>query len=152
MWEISNLSQAINFFYSFVFGGILCILYDILRVIRKNITHSSCAVFFEDLIYFIFSAFLIFCFLLATTNGELRFYAFFGIGLGFFIIRLSVSRVIFIVLGFVLSNLIKLFSFIEMKITSFFALLNKNFKRLIRNMKKYIKKAINTLKKTCKLS
>ncbi len=147
MWEISNLSQAINFFRAFIFGGILCIVYDILRVIRKNIAHSSFTVFFEDLIYFIFSALLIFCFLLATTNGELRFYVFFGIGLGFFIIRLSISKVVFIALCFVLSNLIKIFHFINEKITSLFSLLRKFFKRLILNIKKYIKKVIFSLKK-----
>ena len=50
-------------------------------------------VFFQDVVFSLFSAFTIFTFLLSVTNGELRGFVFVSIAVGFIASRLTISRV-----------------------------------------------------------
>ena len=139
MWEISNSGQAFSFLLAVVLGGIFCLFFDVFRSIRKNFEHSILAVFAEDILYFAVITPITFCFLLATTNGELRFYVFFAMLLGFIITRLTVSRV-FMALVCGLLRLLSLFS------KAFYGFLRK-VKVIFEN---FFKKALNIRKKLLK--
>lgn len=97
MWEINNSLQLSGFLYSCVLGAIYCVVYDFLRAVRSGNRTSAFIVFFQDIFYFTAAAISCFCFLLATTNGELRFYAILGILIGFVITRLTVSKLTYFI-------------------------------------------------------
>lgn len=77
--------QTIIFFYSLGLGFLLGIAYDIVRIIKLSISQKKKTVFLQDIIYAVFVALTTLLFLLATTNGELRFYALFGELIGFLV-------------------------------------------------------------------
>ncbi len=83
MWEISSNLQIANFLRAVLLGGFFCLLYDLFSAARKAGANSTAAVFLQDIFYFVIIAPITFCFLLATTNGEVRAYIIFGVFLGF---------------------------------------------------------------------
>lgn len=83
MWEINNTLQILNFLRAVLLGAGYCFLYQFLRVFRRLRKHSDIAVFFEDISFCMALVFPTFCFLLSTTNGELRGYIFLGLFCGF---------------------------------------------------------------------
>lgn len=146
MWEINNSLQVISFIRSVVFGFIICVLYDITRNITVSFKFSNLSVFIFDVLFFIFLLPFIFCFLLSTTNGELRGYIFIGILSGFFICRISFSRIFNPILRKILSLLSLFFVFLNHKISAFCEL---NLSLLIKISKKarfLCKKCLKQLK------
>ena len=67
------------------FGFFLGLIYGILTGIRKTMIKSDLSVFIQDIIISIIFTILIFLFLLCVCSGEIRFYTFFGLLLGFII-------------------------------------------------------------------
>jgi spore cortex biosynthesis protein YabQ len=87
-------------------GGV----YDIARILRVFI-HSGKKFFIAtDLIYWFFSAFIIFSFLLEKNFGIPRFYIFLGIGTGFSLWYFTVGKINIKIAKKVKGILIKLFS------------------------------------------
>ena len=92
MWEINNSFQAVSFLYSVTVGVIFCLLYDILRALRKLLSPPAVTVFLQDIFYFVIISFLTFLFLMAVSNGEIRAYVIIGIALGFAACFFTLSR------------------------------------------------------------
>ena len=139
MWEISNSGQVFSFLLAVVLGGIFCLFFDMFRSFRKSFEHSILAVFAEDIFYFAVITPITFCFLLATTNGELRFYVFFAMLLGFIITRFTVSRVFMVLI----CVLLKLFG-------AFFRAFYGFLRRVKVIFENFFKKALNIRKKLLK--
>lgn len=140
MWEIDNFSQLISFFRALLLGGIFCFLYDIIRALSNVCTFSKLVIFILDFLYFVLISPVIFCFLLSTTNGELRGFIFLGILLGFFVFKILVSR-------FLLKVLIIVFKFIKKvldAVKGFFQKVLAIFDRICAKMNVKVK---NILKK-----
>lgn len=120
MWEISNTLQILNFLRSVLLGAIFCFLYQFLRVARRLSVHSDITVFFEDVIFCLLLVFPTFCFLLSTTNGELRGYIFLGIFAGFAAFHYCLSKLIVLLLFYILFYVRKflrsIFAFFYLKI------------------------------------
>ena len=94
MWEISTFLQISSFFKALCFGCILCVVADIVRTIERVLKMPLLIVLFVDSLVSFSAALCTFCFLLATTLGEIRFYVLFGIGCGFLLFRKTLSRYI----------------------------------------------------------
>ena len=143
MWEISNSAQVFATIVSIPIGAGLCLLYDIIRVIRKITTPAYIIDFLLDIIYWIICAFITFCDMLIFSSGEVRVYIFFGLFAGFLAFRFTLSR-LFIDISFRLIKLVKAIYAILYKILSkFFGLifktLQKSVKFVLRIMKKLLK-------------
>lgn len=150
MWEINNSLQVLGFLRSAVLGGIFCLFYDLLRSIRRVTADSFTAVFFEDLLYFCVCAPVTFCFLLATTNGEMRSFVFAGIALGFIIIRLTVSKILLKLITAVLLFFSKIFNTANKAFYAFFGRICTVFERFKAFCGKKLKKALKLIKKLLK--
>lgn len=98
MWEINNFFQWITFGRAIIFGMILCLFYDILRFFRGIFGGKVLYTFFTDLFFWIAAAFLTFCFYLSSTNGQTRLYVLFGIFIGATTFKLTLSRLITVVI------------------------------------------------------
>ncbi len=139
MWEIDISLQVLFFLRSILLGMIYCLFYDILRGFRRVFSYSDWAVSLQDLFYFLIITPTAFLFLLAATNGEVRFYILFGIAIGFTIFRLTVSRVLILFLKLIISVIYKsftaFFNFISgviQKIKGFIAKKSKKIKKLLK--------------------
>lgn len=93
MWEIKNSFQLFSFAIAFLLGVFYCLIYDVLRALRKSNRISDIAVFLQDICYFILIAFLTFIIFVPLSNGEIRGYLLFAITLGFVGCFLTVSRI-----------------------------------------------------------
>lgn len=75
--------QEVLFFAASVLTGVgLLIFYDVFRIFRKVVRHSTLAVSLEDMIYWCAVAFIIFGMIFKENDGILRGYAFVGILVG----------------------------------------------------------------------
>ena len=100
MWEISLNEQAITFLLSLILGAVYCLVFDFTRGMRIFGINSRIAVFFTDIIYFLLVAFVNFCFFLTRESGQIRGYVFVGEIIGFFLFRLTLSKIIMIIISF----------------------------------------------------
>lgn len=142
MWEIDNNFQVFSFLLSMVAGVCFCIVYDVLRAVRKIKPVTDLAVFFQDIFYFILIGFITFLMLMVFSNGEIRGYIICGIILGFIICFLTLSKLtlkfFIIVFGFIYNVNFKIVDFLNLIIDKMCAFLIKNIKKgisLLNNLK-----------------
>ncbi len=149
MWEISNTLQAVDFSRAIIFGIVICAFYGLFAALRKIGFDSNLAVTFEDIFFILIVSPLIFLFLIATTNGEIRFYIGVGLLSGFFIFKITLFKVFVFILSKFLLLIMLVKDFFKksvIKIINFFAVfIMKMVKKLI-----FLKKAVNSFKKGLK--
>jgi spore cortex biosynthesis protein YabQ len=73
---------------------IIAFIYDIFRVRRKTIKSSNILVYFEDFIYWIIVALVLFAVLFYSNEGEIRGYLIIGTVLGIILYAVVLSRVV----------------------------------------------------------
>ena len=92
--EVTGAQQLSQLFLSCGMGFLLGAYYDVFRVIRLVMRTGKRWIFVQDLLFFLSAAVLTFLFSLAVMEGQLRFYLFFGEGLGFSAYYFTVGRVV----------------------------------------------------------
>ena len=78
-------------------GAMLALVYDGVRILRMLFHHWDWVVDVEDLIYWIFTAWMVFRTLFYYNRGALRGYAFLGMFLGVIVYTLTISRLLLFV-------------------------------------------------------
>lgn len=120
IWELDVSEQVITFLYSIAFGAALCLIYDILRGMRRaGIGRSKWAVFFADLLFWIASAWLVFCFMLVRTVGSVRSYVLLGLAVGAGLFNILLSNLVVGVIAVICSLFLRVYHFVEAKIRFF---------------------------------
>ena len=76
-------------------GGWLMLVYDLLRVLRLMIKHSSFVRGVEDFLFWIYAGIVTFMLLYEQNDGGLRLYAVVGVFLGMLLYDKIVSRFLF---------------------------------------------------------
>ena len=148
MWELKSSTQVFTFLAAVILGGILCVIYDVFRALRSCQKNSSVTVAVEDIVFWVFSSITTFILFLAGTNGEVRFFVILGEILGFVVIRLTFSRVIYKFFLFLVNVINALFC----KIYSIYILFLKRILILYKRFFAFLrKKAENMLKLRKKL-
>ncbi|MDD4844216.1 MAG: spore cortex biosynthesis protein YabQ [Anaerotignum sp.] len=102
---LSLQGQAQLFLLTVLLGGALGLVYDCLRIFRHIIPHKRLWVQLEDGLFWLCAVFFAFAVMLGANEGEIRFFAVFGMlgGMGLYFLTLShlviavSDRVIFIV-------------------------------------------------------
>lgn len=146
MWEINTANQTFSFILSLCIGALFCVLYDILRAVRKVCLNSFWSVFLTDILLWIFYAFATFLFLMSRTNGEIRGYVLAGELSGFVLFRLTFSRLMLAVLVFIVTKLAEL----NKKAVRIFNKLYAEFDILLLKIQQYISKSFKSVKKLLK--
>lgn len=154
MWEISNIGQSSAVIYACLLGLVLGFIYDIFKLDRIIFKRSTVTVFFEDIAFWVVSAFLTFCLLLLTANGQVRLYIIEFVFLSFFIYYFTISKLILILAPFLKKvsrktskNYSKLLNFISKLDTVLLNFLKSLFKRLKVGLK-WQKNIKNNVKNT----
>lgn len=150
MWEIDIKLQFYYWLLSVVLGGIYCLFYDFFRAVRLAVKCSDIAVFFQDVLYFFVISLSTFCFLLATTNGQVRGFVIFGAVIGFILIRYTVSYIIMKIYCFILKYTMAFLKRVLYLKNLIFKRIDKTFYEFSQKSKKIFKKSANTLKKLLK--
>lgn len=79
------------FLTSIVWGIILLVIYDVLRIFRRVIKHKWIFVAVEDILFWVVSAILIFQMMYEQNNGIIRGFSILGMTLGMIIYNQSLS-------------------------------------------------------------
>ena len=80
--SVSIINESIFWWYCFLTGIAITVVYDFLRIIRRVIPHLYVVVAFEDIVYWIFVSATLFLLLYHKNNGTLRWFAVFGLFIG----------------------------------------------------------------------
>ena len=83
---------------SLMTGGWLMLVYDLLRVLRLMIKHSSVVRGLEDFLFWIYAGVITFILLYEQNDGGLRLYVIVGVFLGMLLYDKIVSRFLFVAL------------------------------------------------------
>lgn len=150
MWEINSIDQAVTLAFSICLGGIFCIIYDILRSLRKAGFNSVLTIFVTDILFWIFAAFGTFIFLIARTNGEIRLFVLIGELIGFLLFRLVFSRWILLALTTVFKCVKKLNMYITEKNKLLYLKINSIISKVTAFVMNFLKRCIKSLKKLLK--
>ncbi len=104
---ISN--QAYVFLCCVLGGMIIAFIYDVFRIRRKAIKSSNIIVYFEDFIYWILVALVLFAVVYISNEGELRGYLIVGAIIGIILYSLLLSKIVMTVFLFALKLIYKFF-------------------------------------------
>lgn len=96
--ELTFAQQSTAFLFSFLLGVSSGLLYGILKVFRVFFCSGKVSVFIIDFIYMIIVSLSLFCFSIAYINGSVRIYLYLGCLLGFIIYRLTLGKLLWIVM------------------------------------------------------
>lgn len=151
MWEINAYNQTISFVLSLCLGAVFCVLYDMIRAIRRVCLNSFLAVLFTDILIWLFYAFATFIFLMARTNGEIRGFILMGELLGFILCRISLSRLFCPILCFIFTKAAAIKQRISAFIGRFYIKFETFGLKLWQGLSKIFKSLKKLLKNTVKL-
>lgn len=133
------ISMELQFFLvSILWGVIILVIYDVLRIFRRVVKHKWFFVAVEDVLFWIVSAFLIFRMMYQQNNGTIRGFSILGMTLGMIVYNQSLSQ-------FVVKGISRIFLFINKGIHKILSFLAKPFSIISRR----IKRILLFLKKKC---
>ncbi len=90
-------SQEQIFIFFFIIGIIIGIVFDFFRVIRKTFKASDVSTFIQDIMFLVFSGYLIITSIIKINGGEVRLFLFLGIVFGCIIYTLTISNICVII-------------------------------------------------------
>lgn len=102
-------NQAYIFLCCVLGGMIIAFIYDVFRIKRKAIKTSNLIVYFEDFVYWILVALVLFAVVYMSNDGELRGYLLIGALIGIVLYSLLLSRIVMTVFLFIIGLIYKFF-------------------------------------------
>ena len=151
MWEINNTVQAVDFLRAIIFGIFICAFYGFFAANRKIGYSTDFLVIIQDIIFLLVISPLIFIFLLATTNGEIRLYVGIGLLLGFYIFKITLFKIYVVVISKFFMLIKFFFNFLYQIFNKIVGFSNLLLKKMVKKLS-FFKKAVNSLKKGLKKS
>lgn len=100
-------NQAYVFLCCVLGGMIIAFIYDIFRIRRKAIKSNNIIVYFEDFIFWILVALVLFSVVYISNDGELRGYVIIGAFIGSILYSLLLSKIIMAVFLFTMKVVYK---------------------------------------------
>jgi len=92
--DVTTSNQPYVFVFSILCGVTVAFLFDVFRILRRVINSSDRAVLFQDIIFWIITAFLFFFFVLVTNSGEVRLFEFVAVVLGAVLYFFTLGRIV----------------------------------------------------------
>ena len=90
--SVEIFNEAEIFLKSILVGVFLCAVYDCFRIIRRVVKKGTIIIGIEDIVFFIFSAVMIFTFMYKMNGGVIRLYIFVGIFIGGYIYEEGIGK------------------------------------------------------------
>ncbi len=151
-YQVDTYAQLITAIASVLSGGALCILYDLLRLLRYARRPTALRAFFQDVAWWITATVVTAVIMLVRCSGEIRFFVFINMGIGFLVCRFTLS-VIILKVGRRIITLIRncwkaLYGKIFYPAGRFFT---KTGSKLLKKLKKFVKTVKKLLKHCSKV-
>lgn len=149
------LINQTSLFLIFTIDGVLIgIIFDIFRILRKTIKTSDFVTYIEDFLFGIITSIILFYSIFTYNNGELRFFMFLAVILGFVLYLCTISsyliKINVKIINVIKRIFLKLFEIIHKPLIKTFKILKKIiFKPIlfvIINIRKNMKNIKNRLK------
>ena len=140
---ISMAEQSIVFLFSCIVGTFLGLFYDVFRIVRIAFNSKWISVFFQDLIFCIFSAFSVILLVYYTNSGIVRWFSLLGCFLCFVLYHLTIGRLIMFISRKIIDFIKKILRFLK-KITIIPIKMAILF--IIRLLKRFIKFTFKLMK------
>lgn len=121
-------------------GVFLALIYDGIRIFRLLFVHWDWVVDVEDLVYWIFTAWMVFRTLFYYNQGMLRGYAFLGMFFGMLIYMLTVSRLLL----HGVRKLLPGWRTIQRKLRKPFIILQNKMRKALKNITTDVKMAMKS--------
>lgn len=129
--------QLYIFGWAIIYGIIVGVSYDFIRIMRRIIPHKRTLINLEDLFFWILTSIIVFQYIFTFNNGNIRFYIFLGLGIGCIIYYLTLSNIIISSITFILRPFFSLMNYFHKKAKKY---LKKLGEWLIIRIRKYLKK------------
>lgn len=93
-YQAYDYGQALTFCIAIAVGAVICVIYDLFRILRAAHRFSYVNVFIQDVLWFLTAAILTCGLMLVRCSGVVRIYALVGETVGFVACRVTLSRVL----------------------------------------------------------
>lgn len=100
------------FLWSIALGAVLCVFYDVFRVLRVAVRHSAAAAAVEDILFALVCAVATLLYLIRADCGEIRIFVLVGELIGFVLYYLTVGALVIGAARGIISAVKRVFSFI----------------------------------------
>jgi spore cortex biosynthesis protein YabQ len=146
------ISIELKFFLiSVLWGCILLLIYDCLRILRRLIKHDSFFIALEDLIFWVAASLYIFAMIYKQNNGIIRGFSVMGMAIGMVLYHYIASDLLVNMITKLLRTLISPFSYAIKKVRQAVKFIINKFGKaanfINRRLKKYQKSVKITLNK-----
>lgn len=121
-----------------ILGAVLAMVYDGVRIFRLMFHHKDWIVDVEDLVYWLFTAWMVFRTLFHYNQGALRGYAFLGMFLGVIVYVVSFSKL----LMFLVKKVLPGWEWIKMQVQKPIDWLFTQMRKALKNMVLEVKMAV----------
>lgn len=141
---------------SVLWGVLLLVFYDVLRIIRRIIAHNGFFIALEDLIYWVISSLLIFRMMYRQNNGIIRGFAILAMLLGMILYHSALSELLVDMISGMINKIIgligKVIIFILKPFKFLFCGIKRIFVWIFSKIKKFLHFLLKILKKFWKSS
>lgn len=137
---------------SVLWGVLLLVIYDFLRIERRLISHNGFFIAVEDLIYWVIASLLIFRMMYKLNDGIIRGFSILAMLLGMLLYHHSLSTYFVEITSGILIKIKKFIFAVINFILKPFKLLFKGIKKVLSFIMNIIKKLTQSLQKTLKKS
>lgn len=135
---------------SVLWGVLLLVIYDILRIERRLISHNGFFIAVEDLIYWVVASLLIFNMMYKLNDGIIRGFSILAMLFGMLIYHHSLSSYVVEIIAGILIKIKNIIFAVINFILRPFKFLFKGIKKVLLFIVKLIKKLIQSLQKSLK--
>ena len=145
------MNQAITiemqfFIVSIVWGAILLLVYDILRILRRIIKHNSFFIAVEDLIFWVLASLFIFAMMYKENNGVIRGFSVMGMAIGMLLYHYLLSEVLVNYITKLIRAILRPIGLALNKVKRFLRYVSGLIKYAVKNVVKRLKKWTKSVK------
>lgn len=141
------------FLLSILWGAIILLAYDLLRIVRRLIKHGSFFLAIEDILFWVMASVFIFAMIYRENNGIIRGFTIMGMTIGMVLYHYIISEHLVYIITKLIRTLFKPFSIAFKYIKKFFLFIGKKVKKAfllfllrLKKISKSVKITINSKK------
>lgn len=116
---------------AFLSGAVITIVYDVLRIFRRIISHGNLWIGVEDFIFWIWTALWTFSVLYRENDGALRMYTMLAMAAGMILYHVTLSETLVEFLGKLLKKVLQIILYPLKMLKIYIIFLGKKLKKLI---------------------
>lgn len=141
------LSELRFFINSILWGVVLLVMYDILRIFRRVVKHGYVSILFQDIVYWLINSLLIYRMMYEYNNGIIRAFTIIGLFIGMILYHGSLSNMIVEYISSFLNNTLDLIKKIICRIVNTFLWPFRFLYKKVKQLFLYLYKRIGTFVK-----